>query len=374
MGIPTRPTGGPVPSAPEPVQSTPATEPDLDLPELDFSDLPNLENEAKEEDLSFLEGFEIEGESISFSEDEPLEELPNPEDDDSLDLPDFTAADSVSTTQQSQEIDFDEIDSILVDDDPDETQALPEFEETDGLSGFEETESLPDFDSAESADLQETEQFDPEGEDFEAEAFASPISKKSKTSQKAEPENDGDSEDDGEHKQKRRSPRTVKPPFKSASERLFKLLTRLPLIGSLFGRLLRFAGFLVSVLILIAIIAVPVGLFTIASATVKDPPILTFPDNGSALIKSPDFSKDSGKATATVENTGDVIAEVKPTLTVWSYSPGVNPKTWVTFNKIGVCESDYITVEIDGSKQISLDCKLDSNPGLFTKASGSLKY
>jgi hypothetical protein len=325
---------------------------------------------------------------LPYEEDEEDEEEDTDDDDgdwDSIEVEDDASIPVIEpvrppSSEHVIEVDDDDFESFIdqafddgVDlEDDDELEAplsLPdaEVDDDDDWSDEELTASLAPVDAPlEDDDEKPEEDEEPEAsseaplEDEELpeeEEIAKPLSKKS-TKPKSKSKGKG----------KNRSPIT------KLSEGMFRALTLIPFIGRLFKPFERFARFFLPAIVVLLILAIPFGVYSFAGNAITNPPILKFPDGGSATIGKFKFDKGTQTATATVTNTGDVIADVTPVFTVWSYELGLNPTKWVAFQKLGECKGTPVSVPIDGVEEVSAKCAFESIEGITPKASGSLVY
>lgn len=98
---------------------------------------------------------------------------------------------------------------------------------------------------------------------------------------------------------------------------------------------------------------------------------ISFPDGGSAAVGKFGYDKDNGVAYATVTNTGAVIAEVTPTLYVYSIQPTINPVSFF-FPKVNeACVGKPVRVDIGASKKISVPCEVKGSP---RKVTGEIEW
>lgn len=412
------------PAKPQPTEAAPpdysAALPDLDggLPSLDempllgavenekSNELPSLASQEDELD-NYLEQLEADApeddfDAIFAATPEPVkmeDELPTVEE-----LPDLNSIlESIPepTPKSNQELPTDDEFESFIDqafenedfslDDDEELEAPledvpsreeltlePDEPEDDWAADFEkllEEESNTKLDDeeieAEVLDESPEEELDPEEEtEFD------PDAKEPEESEKeiVEPDEDEVGKPLSKRGGKRSSGKRNKSPITKLSEGLFRILTLIPFIGRIFKPLQRFARFLVPVLILILVLAIPFGLYSFAGNSIENPPILTFPDGGSAVISDFKFDQATMTASGTITNTGDVIADVKPVFSVWAYELGLNPSKWLAFQELGTCEGEEVSVDIDGTAEVSAKCDFETIDGITPKASGSLVY
>ncbi len=273
-------------------------------------------------------------------------------------------------------------DALFEDLDEDPTQGPGEKEATDYDALFEE-------DSKEPAERQNPESQTPEGWDGDFDKFLEGLddgpntSPDEKDSQSEDFHGDPDyvsTFDDEEEpplkplkKSSGRKPKKSggkkKGPLARGSEATLNGISRIPIVGRLFRPLVRFPRIFMSVLIVLVLLAIPFAIFKIAESQVPAQTSASGPDEESVSFSNFTFS--DGKISGTLKNTGDVIANVVPTFTVWVFGPPDG--SLFSFEKKKSCVGDLVSVDIDGSATVSLDCPVDEK-GLAVRVSGSAQF
>lgn len=140
-----------------------------------------------------------------------------------------------------------------------------------------------------------------------------------------------------------------------------KILSGLPVIGKFITTAAR-AG-----IALALIVAVPIAIILVSSAIVRastapaETATVSLPDNGSVEMSKMVLSDDGKTLTATLKNTGDVIADVTPAATLKAVELS-SPTSWYMRTDVGTCEGEKMTLDIEASKDITLSCTTsDSN-------------
>ena len=155
-----------------------------------------------------------------------------------------------------------------------------------------------------------------------------------------------------------------------AQNPILRSLAAIPILGLLFKPLLKLGSIGVAILGLIPLLIIPLVIFLIASNSVPGGNSIVGPDNAAASVA--DFSISGDKATATVTNSGEVVADVTTTFTVWSYNPFGGGSIFA-FDEVGSCTADEVSVDIDASVTVTATCEPPAG-GLMTKLSGSISY
>lgn len=139
-----------------------------------------------------------------------------------------------------------------------------------------------------------------------------------------------------------------------------KLLSKLPLVGKFVTSAAR-AG-----IALVLVIAIPVALVIVSSAITRsvtapeDTASVSLPDNGGVEMSAMKLSDDGKKLTATLSNTGDVIADVTPSATLKAVDLS-NPISWYVRKDVGSCKGELANIDIEASVEVTLKC--DSSDG-----------
>ena len=429
------PQNQPVPVVePEPaVTAAPAYEapmPDLDgglpeldgMPSLDEAELPTLDTEP-DEYLQALEADDDEFDAILAST-PPVSDSPAlpeaPEEDEELGLPDFSYDDEEEPApavtpvfEAPAEVRPPSPDDhvIEVDDDDFESFIDKAFDEPEAFSDddgeFDAPLELPD-DELDDEDEEDDfviidEADDKEATDDWAADFDKILEEDTKPAAEDEiPEDDEEQEeleDDEEYlgleeeevpeeealkplskkgaskpADKKKSKGKNKAPLTKLSEGMFRALTLIPFVGRLFKPFERFGKFFLPLIAVILLLAIPFGVYSFAGNAIANPPILTFPDGGSATIGNFKFDEATKTASGTITNTGDVVADVTPVFSVWTYEFGLDPRKWLAFQELGKCEGAPVSVDIDATADVSAQCSFETVEGITPKASGSLVY
>lgn len=155
-----------------------------------------------------------------------------------------------------------------------------------------------------------------------------------------------------------------------AQNPILRSLAAIPILGLLFKPLLKLGSIGVAILGLIPLLIIPLVIFLIASNSVPGGNSITGPDSAAASVA--DFSLSGDKATATVTNSGEVVADVTTTFTVWSYNPFGGGSIFA-FDEVASCTADEVSVDIDASVTVAATCEPPA-AGLMTKLSGSISY
>ncbi len=262
----------------------------------------------------------------------------------------FTEAPVISEQQPSSaEMDDDDFDSFF--NEPIEKNPTEELVEEKQNWGDEFEDYLKEIDADEDAPTEEyvsTFDAEEEGPASEEEGFK-PLKKDSK---------------------KKPAKRKKKSGFSNLADGIFRSLGSIPIIGFIFRPLAKIASFALALLALLPLLAIPVIVYFIAAAQVPGATIATGPDGGAVSFDN--FSFSNGEARGVALNEGDVIANVTPELTVWTYNP-FGGGSLFAFDKGETCTGDEISLDMDAEETISLACESGSSD-LFTKVSGKLSF
>lgn len=181
-------------------------------------------------------------------------------------------------------------------------------------------------------------------------------------------------------KGKKQKPSKIFAPFKKVYNLLINfffgiltgvlgILAKLPIIGKLFKPLLSATNILRKVAASLPIVFIIGGMVLASYLSVPRSSEIELPDEGSATFSS--FSYDDGVVSGTVQNTGEVIAEVTANFKIYTIKPGINPLSWFMPKEVASCSSDLITIDIDDSKEVSTTCK--KVEGFIPRVSGELE-
>lgn len=344
-------------------------------------------------------------EEINFdSSDDEYDELDsdNESEDDASDFDDFAKfalgldqSDEEDTEQIDEEDDF-KVEELGTESslDPFEDVAIMSSEEVANYKSpfgeeelkFEEAAPVSDdpdpFEMNEVNPDQNIEEIDPFGE----EAMALAESKEGKLNSEAENAEEKEDEAKPEKKKKKKNPRTTSPvlaklfsfvwtiilvPWKIYSqlttilfgliEGFIKILAKIPLLGipfKLLSNVLSSVPMAVKRIVVLAVIASTLwgGTTLISSMLPKPSAQIELPDYGGATISSVEL-KDA-KIQGEIINTGDIDLNIAPIVEV-SERKLSDPSSWFKPKGVGICEGDFIEVQINETKKISYDCSLE---------------
>lgn len=147
-------------------------------------------------------------------------------------------------------------------------------------------------------------------------------------------------------------------------------LTALPLVGGAFKALFKLGALGVILLSLIPVVALLAGLYFYLLSTVPSGNSITGPDGAQASLSSLQYS--DGTASGLITNSGDVVATVTTTFSLWVYNP-FGGGSLFAFDEVGSCEAQEIAVDIDSESTVSTPCEL-SAPGLLSRVSGEINF
>jgi len=412
MALPSRPLGG-EPSKVAPVAPPLDSSDDFELPDLDFgapAPAPKVEApKLPEPDLSFDNLFNeptppVERASVAqFTEgfQAPIGqggELPDVDFDSIFDEPEESETSSPLGEMPTNEWDnFDETpDEPATVIEPVEEPSLPEedwdnfdalFDEPEEeLAPLEESEPEPQLPEPAFDDLFEEkteEKAEPKGEPSWDEDFDKFMEDDSDEKEDELPSELDDADeyvstfDDEEEQQKplkknggKKGKNNGRGIFGKFSRSLVNGLGSIPFIGKLFRPLAAIAGIFTFILFLIPLIAIPFIIYSIASAAVPSESTASGPDGAAITFSS--FSYANGEVTGKLTNTGEVIANVIPTFTVWDYNP-FGGGSLFAFDKITTCEGEEITADIDETVTVNFACE-SSPKGVATKTSAEAAF
>lgn len=265
-------------------------------------------------------------------------------------LPDIDepeAPDNEESVELDDELSIDESSGMSFDDDF--STGLEDLDFTDYSDEIEDPVDEPAPESAESEsedDSEFTEGLEPE-DDVEPESPAG-------SSMEDGPEEDEDDESSlGEIAKAAGS--AVALGSKTALSALQKIFAKLPLVGKFVTSAVR-AG-----VTLVLLVAVPIALIVVSSAIVRsatepaETASISLPDNGGVEMSKMVLSDDGKTLTATLTNTGDVIAEATPGAKLKAVSLS-NPISWYKRSDVGSCVGEAVTIDIEASTEVTLKC------------------
>lgn len=141
----------------------------------------------------------------------------------------------------------------------------------------------------------------------------------------------------------------------------------LPIIGipfNLLANVLSAIPMFAKKIILLAFIG---GVFSGVTLAIPNPSSsIELPDYGEAKFSSVEFK--DGVVTGTIENKGDVIVSVYPTVEV-SERKLLEVGSWFSPNPLGECSGDIAEIAIDNSAEVSFNCDIVSEGSLKIKPS-----
>lgn len=327
----TPPPALPVP-APTPPPLPPQSSEDDEFDDMDFDELFNEEDSAEDEA------------PLPAQSAEPALEADAEDDEDDWGFDDLE--------ENSQKAQIDDFDDALFEEDAD---ALPTMESSVKEQATEEDAS-PDSWEAEFEkfmDEDDEEDLEPKPSEDEEEEIPddvlAPLKKEGK----------------GKKKPKRKAKGGAK-----SQNPILRGLAAIPILGLIFRPLLKLGSIGVAILGLLPLLIIPLIIFLIAFNSVPGGNSITGADSAAASVS--DFTLSDGQATATVTNSGEVVADVTTTFTVWSYNP-LGGGSIFAFDEVGSCTADEVSVDIDASVPVTATCDTPAG-GLMTKLSGSISY
>ena len=150
--------------------------------------------------------------------------------------------------------------------------------------------------------------------------------------------------------------------YKQGCKQVAEKLSRIPILGRIFGALESKPQFLPLVIIVfIAVIVFAVNFFTAPSSTST----VLLPDEGEVEVTSTGFNKEDDTLDIEAENIGGVIIPFDEEMKLYTYKPTINPMSWFGFKEVGTCVIKGLTVE-DSTKE-TVSCTVDSDTGWRTR-------
>lgn len=150
---------------------------------------------------------------------------------------------------------------------------------------------------------------------------------------------------------------------------LLKIISKIPKTGQIIGKItkpLKVFSYIVPIVLLLFIMN------WWGQRSIPSSETLIFPDGGRAEIY--DSSYDDGMVSATIENTGDVVAELIVSFDVYGVQPSVNPYSIFGFKKLGECEAvEPFSVKIGETMNVSFECDSEIQ-GMRKVAVGQLDW
>jgi hypothetical protein len=150
------------------------------------------------------------------------------------------------------------------------------------------------------------------------------------------------------------------------------ILSKLPLIGFVFKIALEATRVLRAIAQYIPLVFFIGALVAVSYFSVPRDSLIALPDSGGATFNNFQYDAGSNSASATIINTGDIIADVQPQIEIRAIKPGLNPVTWVIPEVVSKCESKSVRVDIDSTMNVIAKCS-EPITGFFPRATGELK-
>lgn len=339
---------------------------------------------------------------------EPQEETPDDDGDDWSDDWGFDDEDDDNEKPHDEVKDDDDDDAFTADDDypPDDDNTDPEDDQEPDWDEEDPDDDTTDVDTAEKADRPEDDQdrkdsgtspfgklrkkfsevldqvkADARGEDEPVPSDDDNNAAPEDDHEEPEPDDDNnDSVPEKNEKSGRGSGRSgilspVKKFFSKIVDIFFSplmfilgLLSRIPIVGKFVKPLMNATKILRSIAGMIPVILV-IGICAVVSfMSVPRSSTISLPDEGSANFSQ--FSYTNGRAEGTIQNTGNIIADVSARFTVYTIQPSINPKDWFVPRPAAQCSSKPVSVDIDGDKKITASC--GEVKGFIPRVSGEL--
>lgn len=148
------------------------------------------------------------------------------------------------------------------------------------------------------------------------------------------------------------------------------LLKKLPGVGKLITSTTR-AAIGLALVIAIPFALVFVSAFITRSATAPPESVsISLPDQGGVELADMELNDDGTTLTATLTNTGEVIADATPSATIKAVE-WKNPVSWYVRSDVGECTGESTNLDIEESVEVTLSCTGSS--GSSVKIEGSLE-
>lgn len=149
------------------------------------------------------------------------------------------------------------------------------------------------------------------------------------------------------------------------------ILAKLPLIGFIFSAALGATQILRGIATYLPLVFVIGGLAIVSYFSVARDAQVVMPDNGGSTFTEFVYDSEAHTASGLITNTGDIIAEVQPNLTVVTIQPELNPLTWFMPSETAKCISEPVLVDIDATMTITVECSGDIT-GFLPRVTGEL--
>jgi len=154
---------------------------------------------------------------------------------------------------------------------------------------------------------------------------------------------------------------------------ILKILSSIPIIGMIFKPILSATEILKKIANFFPLLFTVGVLFAINYYIVPQKSTIELPDNGSGVIQNLSYDSNTNLVKGTIVNTGDVILEVTPTVTVYSLNPQLtSPLTWILSRESQTCVGETVSIDIDTEQQISIQCS-DNTDGFWKRSAGVLE-
>lgn len=292
----------------------------------------------------------------------PVEQLTEVEETASA-LPDFEddeAADSEDMMVFSE--DFDQPEEEFPELDLDESDDAPSPEpdsENDELESFEsEDDEITEFSEA------------PEDEEQASEDTLEDFDESDDDTEDPQPEEDEDDDESSVSDMAKSALEAIKKGLLSVVAFAGGLLKKLPGVGKLVTNTTR-AAIGLALIIAIPVALVFVSAFITRSATAPPEAVaVSLPDQGGVEMSNMALNDDGTELTATLTNTGEVIADITPSATIKA-TDLKNPISWYVRSDVGECTGETTNLDIEESVEVTLSCTGSS--GSSVKIEGSLE-
>lgn len=140
---------------------------------------------------------------------------------------------------------------------------------------------------------------------------------------------------------------------------LVSFLAKIPIVGKVFASVgeskVATRAFPFTFIFLIVGVLVAISFFTAPSKT----SVVELPDMGELTVVSKEYNVDTDSMTVSIENTGDVVMSTPLTLSLYSYSPNLNPLSLASFEELGQCAIEDVVVDMGEEKEFILPCSFN---------------
>lgn len=299
-------------------------------------------------------------------------------DDDDLDLPTPVEqpAEVEETANALPDFEDDETadseDMIVFSEDFDQSEEeFPEFdldESDDAPSPDSENDELESFESEDDEITEFSE--DPEDEEQEPADTLEDFDESDDDTEEPQPEEDEDDDESSISDMAKSALEAIKKGLLSIVAFAGGLLKKLPGVGKLVTNTTR-AAIGLALIIAIPVALVFVSAFITRSATAPPEAVaVSLPDQGGVEMSNMALNDDGTELTATLTNTGEVIADITPSATIKA-TDLKNPISWYVRSDVGECTGETTNLDIEKSVEVTLSCTGSS--GSSVKIEGSLE-